>query len=252
MDAINDVNEVLRERRRAAVAPERKVVDWEPFDLGVHRSISPAEQVATTLPDYVGRSHDADLRRLLHPVPTNGVLVVLVGGSSTGKTRTAYEAVRACLPDWALEYPTTAIALSERPAGPRTVVWLDEAQRYFSPPHGEAVAVAVLEVLRSNAPVVVIGTMWPQYWQRFVTQPDADGAYLYHEVLEHTACRAVRIDVPPTFRPVDLQAARARSDPRLRAPRSLPPEPRTGSPRRWPPVPTSSAPTGTPIRMPEH
>ncbi len=215
MDAINDVNEALRERHRAAVAPKRGVVDWEPFDLGVHRSISPAEQVATTLPDYVGRSHDGDLRRLLRPVPTNGVLVVLVGGSSTGKTRTAYEAIRACLPDWVLEFPTTATALSERPVSPHTVVWLDEAQRYFSPPHGEAAAVAVMEMLRSNAPVVVIGTMWPQYWQRFATQPDADGADPYHQVRTLLA-RAVRVDVPSTFLPVDLKVARACPDPRLR------------------------------------
>lgn len=215
MDTINDVSEALRVRRTTPVALERRVVDWEPFDLGVHRSINPAEQVATALPDYVGRSHDSDLRRLLRPVPTKGVLVVLVGGSSTGKTRTAYEAIRACLPDWTLEFPTTAIALSDRTAGPHTVVWLDEAQRYFSLPHGEAAAVATLEMLRSNAPVVVIGTMWPQYWQRFVAQPDPGGADPHHQARTLLA-QAVRIDVPPAFLPVDLQAAQARSDPRLR------------------------------------
>ncbi|KOX06665.1 hypothetical protein ADK66_22355 [Micromonospora sp. NRRL B-16802] len=216
MDTINDVNEALRVRRRSSVAPERPVVDWEPFDLGVHRSISPAERVATILPDYVGRSHDAKLHRLLHPLPTNGVLIVLVGGSSTGKTRTAYEAVLTCLPDQALEFPTTALALSERrPAGPPSVIWLDEAQRYFNSPHGEAAAVAVMEMLRSNAPVVVIGTLWPQYWQRFTTQPEPGDADPHHEARTLLA-RAVRIDVPPTFLPVDVDLARSRSDPRLR------------------------------------
>ncbi|RLQ01037.1 hypothetical protein EAD96_24570 [Micromonospora sp. BL1] len=215
MDTINDVNEALRERWSAAGAPKRRVVDWEPFDLGVHRSISPAEQIATTLPDYVGRSHDASLRRLLHPMPINGVFVVLVGGSSTGKTRTAYEAVLTCLPDWALEFPTTALALRDRPASPPSVIWLDEAQRYFSSPHGEAAAVALMEILRSNAPVVVIGTLWPQYWQRFTAQPNPGDADPHHEVRTLLA-RAVRIDVPPTFLAADVELARSRSDSRLR------------------------------------
>ena len=59
--------------------------------------------------------------------------MVLRGGSSTGKTRAAYEAVLGRLADWQLDYPRDPGALTVRldagiPA--RTVLWLGELRQY--------------------------------------------------------------------------------------------------------------------------
>ncbi|GAB1818578.1 hypothetical protein HerbRD11066_17420 [Herbidospora sp. RD11066] len=61
-----------------------------------------------------------------------------------------------------------AVLTQLAPVGPRTVVWLNETQRYPDGP-GEArerVAAAWRTLLadRSRAPVLVLGSIWPQRW----------------------------------------------------------------------------------------
>ena len=69
---------------------------WDPHRLGVHPAITaePSGHPRADLTPYVTRGHDAELRTRLSS-PTGPVMTVLVGGSSTGKTRSALEAVRA-------------------------------------------------------------------------------------------------------------------------------------------------------------
>ena len=64
--------------------------------------------------------------------------MLLVGGSSVGKTRCAAEAVKAVLPDWQLVHPAGPAEVAALAAGPipRTVVWLDELQRYLDGEQG--------------------------------------------------------------------------------------------------------------------
>ena len=54
--------------------------------------------------------------------------MLLIGGSSVGKTRTLYEAVLAALPDWWLVHPPGRAEVAALAVAPpaRTVVWLDE------------------------------------------------------------------------------------------------------------------------------
>ena len=108
----------------------------------------------------------------------HGGLVVLVGGSSTGKTRTAYEALRAELPNWRLLHPAdpaelaTAVAARQLPrAG--VVVWLDEAQHYFTGPDRLTVGMA-RALLDRDQPMVLVATMWPQWYEQLTTPPPAD------------------------------------------------------------------------------
>src|SRR5947208_9515885 len=74
--------------------PVRPVSAWTARDLGVHASIvvdgEPAE-----LPRYVVRRHDEQVRSLFARCTVESLMVVLVGGSAAGKTRTAYEALLA-------------------------------------------------------------------------------------------------------------------------------------------------------------
>ena len=103
-------------------------------------------------------------------------IAVLVGGSSTGKTRACWEALgllRDQGPPWRLWHPIDPsrpdAALRELPAiGPRTVVWLNEAQFYLEVTAGrlgERVAAGLRELLRERdrGPVLVLATLWPEF-----------------------------------------------------------------------------------------
>src|SRR6202042_3210431 len=91
-------------------------------------------------PEYVPRDVDADefgVRARVTAAAQSGGFVLLVGGSSVGKTRCAVEAVMALLPDWWLVHPANSaeiVTLTHAPA-PATVVWLDELQRYLDGEH---------------------------------------------------------------------------------------------------------------------
>lgn len=67
-----------------------------------------------------------------------GGFVLLVGRSSVGKTRSAFEAVTGLLPDWWLVHPDGPGEVTDLAQAPsaRTVVWLDEMQRYLGGEHG--------------------------------------------------------------------------------------------------------------------
>jgi len=74
-------------------------------------------------PEYVQRDVDAGgsgVRARVAAAARRGGFVLLVGGSSVGKTRCAVEAVRALLPEWWLVQPTEVDgAYSSGPADAR-------------------------------------------------------------------------------------------------------------------------------------
>ena len=148
-------------------------------------------------------------------------MVMLVGGSSTGKTRAAFEAVRQCVPNWSLLRPLDAADLLGQvrsgAVGPRTVLWLNEAQVFL---RGQAdVAVALRRLLAGDEPVVVIGTMWPEFWKELTSATDDDALDVKHQTRELLLHDAVRVDVPEAFTGRDrAQLGRvATTDPRLAA-----------------------------------
>jgi hypothetical protein len=90
--------------------------------LGVHAAISVAGVPEEVPPEYVPRDADAGghgVRDRVAAAAARGGFVLLVGGSSVGKTRCAAEAVRALLSDWWLVHP----------AGPDQVAVLAAARR---------------------------------------------------------------------------------------------------------------------------
>ena len=96
---------------------------------------------------------DLTLHAVLDPAPAGNRLVVLRGGSSTGKSRAAYQAVVDRLPQWWVDYPRTPAALGKRLQYgiPRhTVVWLDELRRYTDADGGPAVLALLAELLTDN------------------------------------------------------------------------------------------------------
>lgn len=153
-------------RRAGTTRSDAFIQRWHPVALGVHRAIG-----GGPLPRYVRRHHDELLRWVLDPAVIPSRIVVLRGGSSTGKTRAAYEAVRDCLPDWRVDYPRTAAILARRlqdSFAPRTVVWLDELWHYTDP--DTEVLAELNDMLTGSIRVVVIATLWPMHWGAY-TRP---------------------------------------------------------------------------------
>jgi hypothetical protein len=144
--------------------------------------------------------------------------VLLVGGSSVGKTRCAVEAVKALLPDWWLVHPVGPgeVAALARTPSPQVVVWLDELQRYLDGEHGLTSDV-VRRLLNAPHPVVIIGTLWPDRYTAYTTMPPSAGADPHareREVLD----LATVIRIAPELTPAEQDRARAAAarDPRLR------------------------------------
>lgn len=75
--------------------------DWNPYPLGVDRS---AEVHAPEggPPTYIARDHDPELRRVIRDMSITGGFIALVGEPASRKRSSAYEAVRAVLPEWNL------------------------------------------------------------------------------------------------------------------------------------------------------
>ena len=210
--------------RGAQLAPPAGAVrarHADPRRLGVHASISVPETPDEIPPEYVPRDVDvaeSGVRAKVAAAAERGGFVLLVGGSSVGKTRCAAEAVEALLPDWWLVHPAGSDQLATLATAPtpQMVVWLDELQRYLDGEHGLTGAV-VRALLNAPDPVVIIGTLWPDRYAAYTTLPASGGTDLHareREVLD--LADVIRIN--PAFSPAEQDRARAAAarDPRLR------------------------------------
>jgi len=206
----------------------RPINDWDPHDLEVHPAAATAtapavrlmggiEGVSCTLPGYVRRPHDDALAQAVGIAAAGrSAMVVLVGSSSTGKTRACWEAVQPlAAAGWRLWHPfdptraQAALADLQR-VGPRTVVWLNEAQHYLAADHGigEQVAAAVHTLLTApeRGPVLVLGTLWPAYKDTLTSLPPPRTPDLHSRARELLAGRLV--NVPEVFDSQALATAR--------------------------------------------
>ncbi|GAA4263755.1 hypothetical protein GCM10022255_111180 [Dactylosporangium darangshiense] len=202
----------------------------DPLMLEVHPAISIPGIGLDPLPAYLPREHDELLRQAADRVMAgSSTLVTVVGGSSTGKTRACWELVQYLdgrepgrWRVWHPYDPTRPEAAAQALAGvmPYTVVWLNEAQHYLSPPDarlGERIAAGLRSLLhdRARGPVLVLATLWPQYWSALTTRPEAgepDPCAQARDLLAGTA-----ITVPDAFTPAEMTMLDAAGvDPRLR------------------------------------
>ena len=209
----------------SAGRPLAEVTD--PFALEVHRPVQ-LDYPPPGLPDlpaYVPRDHDTKLGSVVRAAAAGrSGIAVLVGGSSTGKTRACWEALqllRHQQEQWRLWHPIDPTrpdaALRELPGiGPRTVVWLNEAQFYLDVIEGglgERVAAGLRELLRNpaRAPVLVLATLWPQFWDTLTARPP--GADTHAQARELLAGHD--ITVPTAFAQAQLDQLGLAADTRL-------------------------------------
>ncbi len=226
------VDKLLELRRTAAgegiavhaaqEGPGKPIGEWDPHDLEVH----PAGTATTTavgsgarshraLPGYVPRAHDRVLGEAVRTAREGrSQMLVLVGSSSTGKTRACWEAVQQlAAAGWGLWHPydptrAEAALVDLGRVAPRTVVWLNEAQHYFGHPQaGERIAAALHTLLThpDRQPVLILGTLWPEYADSFTVLPRPD------EPDPHSRAREVltgrTLTIPDTFDKEALHAA---------------------------------------------
>lgn len=202
-----------------AAGPGRPIGEWDPHSLEVH-PVGPIGGVPSEprlLPGYVTREHDRFLQLAVEDaVQGRSRMVVLVGTSSTGKTRACWEAVQSLGgAGWRLWHPfdpTRAEAAIEdlHRVRPRTVVWLNEAQHYLGDPQtGERVAAALHALLiePERGPVLVLGTLWSEYADQYTALPAPRGPDPHSRVRELLAGRMV--SVPDSFDTNALAAATA-------------------------------------------
>ncbi|MBL1109751.1 tetratricopeptide repeat protein [Streptomyces sp. 5-8] len=220
------VGELLELQRDAAgggerPGPGRLIGEWEPHDLEVHPAghsrVVDGSGVSGTraLPGYVRRDHDRVLDEAVRDVAVGrSRIVVLVGTSSTGKTRACWEAVQPLAErGWRLWHPfdpTRAEAALEdlHRVGPRTVVWLNEAQHYLGDrAAGERIAAAVhhLLVTPERGPVLVLGTLWPEYAHQYTALATPGGEDPYSRARELLSGRT--LSIPDSFDALALAAA---------------------------------------------
>jgi tetratricopeptide (TPR) repeat protein len=138
--------------------------DISPYHIGVSRS-----RYAGDHDPYVARTIDAQLDQALR----EHSLVLVVGASKAGKSRTAFEAVRRVLPDAVLLVPKAEPGVLRELFGPTSpvkvgrgpvVVWLDDLDRFL---HPDGLDGALLNRLAEQQPrVVVVGTIVAQRRQR--------------------------------------------------------------------------------------
>ena len=208
----------------------------DPFVLEVHRPVQPedAPPGLPVLPPYVPREHDEALGKVVRAAADGcSGIAVLVGGSSTGKTRACWETLallRDQDPPWRLWHPIDpsrpdAVLAELAGVGQRTVVWLNEAQFYLDPAEaglGERVAAGLRALLRDSgrAPVLVLATVWPRFWGALTARP-VGGDDRHAQARELLVGQD--ISVPAAFTPAQMsQLARAADVRMVLAARSAP------------------------------
>jgi hypothetical protein len=200
-----------------------------PFDLEVHYPLrlDGQQQEFPDLPAYVLREHDRALAEVVQAAAEGrSGIAVLVGGSSTGKTRACWEVLellRGRPERWRLWHPIDPsrpeAALRELSSiGPRTVVRLNDAQFYLGVTAdglGEQVAAGLRQLLRDKdkAPVLVLATLWPEFWGRLTTRPEANADDPHAHARELLA--GWDIAVPAAFTEEQMQQLSAIADRRL-------------------------------------
>ncbi|WP_170067865.1 tetratricopeptide repeat protein [Lentzea guizhouensis] len=193
--------------------------EWDPIAAGVQRARSGA--LDTGIPPYVDRDVDGELCALVKAADTAGGLVLLVGDSAAGKSRAAFEAVRAVLSEHRVACPAAAgdllpiIDMICRADG-RWVLWLDDMDAFLGPDALDQNVLAVCRRLR----VPVVATMRTSLFKIF--HPASHKSSPSESVVQQRARIGARVlemadlvELKRIWTGPELDRARAHNDDRL-------------------------------------
>lgn len=142
----------------------------DPIALGVHAAEPVAKNgVEDRVAPFIRRDREADV----HAAVASGGFVLIVGESTAGKTRLAYEALRALRPNHTFACPTPSELLALLPAvrkEKRCVVWLDDLERYLG---AQGLTITLLAQLLGDGSrdVLVLATMRAHEHHQFLSPP---------------------------------------------------------------------------------
>lgn len=109
-----------------------------PVDIGVHPA-APGVIFQNRVPVYIERHFEAELRAAIR----SGGFTLLVGDAAAGKTRSAFEAMRAVVPGHALIVPATAAhmraAVTSALSVAHSVLWLDDLRTFLRDGDGDGI-----------------------------------------------------------------------------------------------------------------
>jgi hypothetical protein len=190
--------------------------DASPRALGVHAAIRASDSVRE-LPAYVARDFDDQLRDVIAKGAREGCFVLMVGGSSAGKTRSLYEAILAVVPDWWLLQPVDSadVLRAYRAPTEKTVLWLDELQNFLGadPPLNRAVLNGLM-----RAGTIVVGTLWSEEYLPRTAVRRTSGTDKYAHDRQLLGMATAKIDVKSSLSVRERQTALtvAATDERIR------------------------------------
>jgi WD40 repeat protein/TPR repeat protein len=199
------------------------VQDTSALSLGVHRARSRRAGTDESVPPYVGRDFDNELRLRLREASVDGGMILLTGDSTAGKSRAAFEAVKAELPGHQVFAPSHGTSLGQLPEvlarrPGQYVLWLDDLEGYLGRDGLQPDVLSALLRLR----VTVVGTLRdglrdayrPQAERQAATAGDQEAQRQAHSG-SHVLNMAELVEVPRVWSPRELQRAHWEDDPRL-------------------------------------
>ena len=193
----------------------------DPVMLGVHQAaastiVARDGQAVSGPPAYVPRDVDAELREHL----TRAGFVLLVGDSTAGKSRAAFEAVSATLTGHVLIRPSgreaVAAAVDRAARERRCVLWLDDLESYLGA--GGLPAAQLGRLLRGKGHHrVIVATIRPAEQARITANaPGDDAGRQASRDIRQVLDQAHPIRVARMFTGDELKRARTRCwDPRI-------------------------------------
>lgn len=140
------------------------VREWDPLDLGLHRA---GLAYGNAVPPYIRRDQDEKVAFSLRQSAERGGMTLIVGDSTAGKTRSAYEGLLSTAPNRRLFAPTSLTELTSTiPSlihlGQQSVLWLDDLENYVDP---NGLTPRILTILR-NAGVMIVATIRTEEYRR--------------------------------------------------------------------------------------
>ena len=196
------------------------VRESDPLDLGVHRA---SMSSGNAVPAYVPRDSDSELERQLGTIGVAGGIVLLVGDSTAGKSRMAYEAMLRLFPDRRLiapynraefRYALGAIATSAE----MQILWLDNIERFLGDDGLTPRIANHLKYLKTMS-IATIRTEEYRRLTRLSASTVAKGSKEHGDLVaaEHVLNHAQTIILQRRWSPAEAARAESETDPRIRA-----------------------------------
>jgi hypothetical protein len=189
----------------------REITD--PVQVGVYPAAYPdSGATGSYTPPFIPRDQSAALEAAVQ----SGGFVLVTGESTAGKSRAAFEAMRARLPDHAFVRPLDRVGL--RAAAPvverqrRCVVWLDDLSAYLG---DDGLSVHLLDRLLGDGSrqVLVLATMRVQErGQSETVGPGEPSAAELPRMRREVLDRAVEIRIDRVWHPAELTRAASFTD----------------------------------------